>query len=309
MHEHAGDKTGNGSVKRIGVAFFLNFGFTILELVGGLWTNSAAILADSLHDLGDSLSLGLSWYFARLSARERTARFSYGYRRFSLLASLISGVVLIIGSLLILSRAVPRLFAPQHSNAQGMIALAVIGIAVNGAAVLRMRSGRTLNERVVTWHLAEDALGWIAVLITGIFISFYDLHVLDPILSVLITLYVLRNVLKNTKEAVLTFLQTVPDSFNLSDIERKAAALPGVKAVHDTHIWSLDGEYAVLTTHVVVSPKSTAEEMYAVKCCVTELVKKDGIDHLTIEIEREGEICHGMTCEMSPGNATGPTGN
>lgn len=305
MHEHANGQ--NGGIKRIGTAFFLNFGFTILELFGGLWTNSAAILADALHDFGDSLSLALSWYFARLSAKDRTSRFTYGYRRFSLLASLISGIVLIGGSLLILSRAVPRLFAPQHSNAQGMIALAVVGILVNGIAVLRMKGARTLNERVVTWHLAEDALGWMAVLMTGIFMSFYDLHVLDPILSILITIYVLRNVIKNTREAVLTFLQTVPEGFNLSDIERRASALPGVKAVHDTHIWSLDGEYAVLTTHIVIGSTGTAEEMYAAKCCVTELVKSDGIDHVTIEIEREGEVCHGMTCETPPPGQPDPS--
>lgn len=292
------DHSNNGSMTRIKTAFFLNLGFTVIEIIGGILTNSTAILANAIHDFGDAIALALSWYFSKISQNGRTSRFSYGYRRFSLLGALVSGVTIIASSFFVLAEAVSRLRAPVHSNAQGMMLLAVVGILVNGTAALRLKSGRTINERVVTWHLIEDVLGWGAVLFTGVFISFYDLHVLDPILSILITIYVLRNVIKNTKAAVMTVLQDVPDSINLPDVEKRIAALSGVKAVHDTHIWSLDGEYVVLTTHVVVDPKSTAEEMFAVKCCIMEAIKVSGISHLTVEMEREGEICHGMTCEV-----------
>lgn len=288
--------TTGASTLRVRVAFLLNFVFTIIELIGGLWTNSTAILADALHDLGDTFSLGLSWYFSKVSERGRTNKFSYGYKRFSLLAAFVNSMVLLVGSMFILTQAVPRLLSPEHSNAPGMIVLAVVGIAMNGLAVLKLRAGKTLNERVTTWHLMEDMLGWIAVLIAGVFIAFYDLHVIDPILSILITLYVLRNVLKNLKETVLTFLQEVPSSIDLGEIEKCIANVPGVIRVHDTHVWSLDGEYSVFTSHVMLAKETPAEEMFKQKCCILDLVKANGINHITIEMEREGETCHGMVC-------------
>lgn len=293
---HPDHHTQGASTLRVRVAFLLNFTFTIIEFIGGIWTNSTAILADALHDLGDTVSLGVSWYFAKVSERGRTNKFSYGFKRFSLLAAFVNSVVLMIGSFVILSQTVPRLFSPEHSNAPGMIVLAIVGIAVNGLAVLKLKAGKTLNERVTTWHLMEDLLGWVAVLVVGVFISFYDLHILDPILSILITLYVLRNVIKNLKETVLAFLQEVPSSINLEEIEKNIANVPGVLRVHDTHIWSLDGDYSVFTSHVMLSKETTAEEMFMQKCCILDLVKAGGINHITIEMEREGETCHGMVC-------------
>lgn len=293
---HVGRGQQDMGTLRVRVAFLLNFTFTIIEFVGGMWTNSTAILADALHDLGDTVSLGVSWYFAKVSERGRTNKFSYGFKRFSLLAAFLNSMVLMVGSFVILSQTVPRLFSPEHSNAPGMIVLAVVGIAMNGLAVLKLKAGKTLNERVTTWHLMEDMLGWIAVLIVGVFISFYDLHVLDPILSILITLYVLRNVLKNLKETILTFLQEVPSSIDLGEIERRIADVPGVLRVHDTHVWSLDGEYSVFTSHVMIARETPAEEMFKLKCCILDLVKASGINHITIEMEREGETCHGMVC-------------
>ncbi|MDX1600202.1 MAG: cation diffusion facilitator family transporter, partial [Anaerolineales bacterium] len=148
-------------------AFFLNLAFTLLEIVVGLFTNSVAILSDAVHDLGDSLSLGLSWYLEGYANRAGDRRYSYGYRRFSLLGALVSTIVLIAGSLLILSEAIPRLLNPEPTNALGMAAFAIVGVAANGAAVLRLRGQRSMNARVVTWHLLEDVLGWVAVLIVG----------------------------------------------------------------------------------------------------------------------------------------------
>ena len=113
---HSASHSHGAGALRIRAAFFLNFGFTLIELVGGLWTNSTAILADALHDLGDTFSLGLSWYFSKVSERGRTNKFSYGYRRFSLLAAFVNSMVLLVGSMLILTQAVPRLFSPEHSN-------------------------------------------------------------------------------------------------------------------------------------------------------------------------------------------------
>ena len=180
-HHHDGLRT----------AFFINFAFTLIEIAGGLATNSLAILADAAHDLGDSVSLGMAWLLDHYSHQQEDGRFSYGYRRFSLLGALINALILFGGSLWILLQAIPRLIRPEDFNSRGMLLLAVLGILVNGLAVLRLRGDGSLNARVAALHLLEDVMGWAAVLIVGIILEFVDLPILDPILSVAITLVVL----------------------------------------------------------------------------------------------------------------------
>ena len=194
-HSHAGHD--HGSESNLKVAFFLNLGFTIVEIIGGLLTNSIAILSDALHDAGDTASLGLAWYFERVSERGRTSRLTYGYKRFRLLGGLITGLLLIAGLAFVLWKAVGRLISPEPVNAPGMMVLAVIGILVNGAAVLRVRKGTSLSEKVVSWHLLEDTLGWGAVLIGAGIMAIWDLPIIDPILSIGISLFVLWNVGRN----------------------------------------------------------------------------------------------------------------
>jgi cobalt-zinc-cadmium efflux system protein len=272
-------------------AFLLNLAFTLLELVGGLWTNSLAILSDALHDLGDSVSFGISWYLERLSAKGKDRRYSYGYRRFSLLASLITATVLLFGSLVVLTEAVPRLMNPEHSNAQGMLAFAIVGIAVNGAAALRVRGGKTLNARMIALHLVEDVLGWAAVLVVSLMLMLRDIHILDPILSILITIYVLYNVIRNVRETVALFLQAVPESLDLDAIESALRAIPEVRSMHHTHLWSLDGERHVLTTHVVIADETPRERVLGVKRAFKEIAGGLGLEHTTLEVEYEDEDC------------------
>lgn len=289
-HNHAHHDHSHG-IGNIRLAFFLNLGFTVFEIVGGFYTNSMAILSDAIHDLGDSFSLGLAWYLEGKATSVREDRYTYGRRRYSLLGTLINTVVLIIGSLFILSEAVPRLLNPEHSNATGMIAFAIVGVLVNGAAVLRLRRDSSFNARVVGWHLLEDVLGWIAVLVVAIVMYFRDIHILDPILSILITLYVLANVLKNLKATLSLFLQAVPEGMNLEPFEDDVRELDGVQTTHHTHVWSLDGEHQVLTMHVVVSPSAAKEDVVRIKTQVREMSQRFHPAHLTIEIDYADEDC------------------
>jgi len=284
-HDHTHSHTEN-----IRVAFFLNLGFTLFEVIGGLYTNSLAILSDALHDLGDSFSLGMAWYLERHSHKESDVKYSYGYRRFSLLAALINTIVLIAGSIYILSEAVPRLLHPEHSNAGGMVVLAVVGIAVNGFAALRVRSEGSLNAQVISWHLLEDVLGWAAVLIVSISLLITDIHILDPILSILINLYVLYNVIGKLRKTLSLFLQAVPDAFEIPEVEHLLSSIPQVLSVHHTHVWSLDGENHVLTTHLVVDPDADKESLVRIKKDVREITRKMSLSHSTIELEL-GEDC------------------
>lgn len=290
-HNHQHTNTEN-----IRLAFFVNIIFTVFEIFGGIYTNSVAILADALHDLGDSLSLGVAWYFQKLSQREKNKRFTFGYGRFSIIGAVVNSLVLITGSVLILFETIPRLFIPETPDAQGMLFLAVLGILFNGMAVFRLKKGTSLNEKVVMIHLMEDVLGWIAVLIASIVMSYTTLPILDPILSILIAFYVLHNVFKNMRSAFKIILQGTPPEINLSKIEKEISTMTGIKSVHDVHIWSMDGEYNVLTIHIVLENNTNLDSIALYKKQIREKLMSKHIQHTTIEFEGEDEECVHVDC-------------
>ncbi len=290
QHHHHGHHHHHTS-DNIRVAFFLNFVFTLLEFIGGALTNSLAIMSDALHDLGDSVSLGLAWYLENKSNQSATNRYTYGYRRLSLLGALINTVILIVGSLIILAHAIPRILNPEPTDAQGMLLFAILGIAVNGIAALRLSRSESMNARVATWHLLEDALGWVAVLIVSIVLFFVDLYILDPILSVLITLYILYNVIKNLNKTLALFLQAVPETVDVPQLEHELSHIPHVISTHHTHVWSLDGEHHVLTTHVVVESGLDRQTVCDIKEQIRQIITNKSFEHVTIDIEYENEPC------------------
>ncbi|MEO1050200.1 cation transporter [Fulvivirga sp. M361] len=293
-HNH--DHSHNHSEGNVKVAFFLNLSFTIIEIIGGLYTNSLAILSDALHDLGDSLSLGLSWYFQKLSKKGRTKTFSYGYKRFSLLGAIINSIVLVAGSIFILTKAIPELFNPEETNVQGMLYLSILGIVVNGAAVLKLRKGESLNEKVVSLHLLEDVLGWVAVLIGSIVMMLVDAPFIDPLLSVLISLFVLYNVYKNLKKSLLVILQGIPEKVSIDDIRQKLKDMAEVIDIHDCHAWSMDGQYNILTIHLQLDKDYKLSEQARLKETVRSKLKDESINHITIEFEGQDEHCGLQDC-------------
>lgn len=282
------NRTGSTNLRLV---FLLNLGFTLLELAGGFWTNSLAIISGAIHDLGDSFSLGLAWYLDRYAEKGRDFRYSYGYRRFSLLGALTTAIVISTGSLFILAEAVPRLLKPEQTKAGGMALFAVAGIIVNGLAMLRVKGGKTLNVQAVTLHLLGDLLGWTAVLTVSIVLMFRELPILDPLLSILITAYVLYNILMTLKKTMRLFLQAVPDSVDIPEIEKQLLAIDKVVSVHHTHVWSLDGEHNILTTHLVVEADTSREDILKIRNRVRLLLEDADFEHTTVEIGYENEYC------------------
>lgn len=274
----------------------LNASFTVIEFVGGWLTGSVAILSDALHDLGDTGSLALSFFLEKFARKKRDPSFSYGYRRFSLLAALLNGAILLAGSILVLWEAIPRFWNPSEPHALGMIGLAAVGILFNGLGALRLRSGQTMNERMLTWHLLEDVFGWVAILIGGGIVYFFHVAWIDPVLAVGFTLFTLYNVLKITRQTASIFLQSVPATLNVNGLESEVQELPEIHSMHDTHVWSMDGEFNVLTTHVVVNEKTPDERLLPLKREVRHLLGRHNIQHATIEMERPDEQCHLRDC-------------
>ena len=290
MHNHTHEH--NHAGKNIAVAFFLNLSFTIIELIGGLITNSVAILSDALHDFGDSISLGMAWYFEKLARRSPNAKYSYGYKRFALLGALLNCIILLVGSSIVIYECVKRLLNPQEVMVEGMFILAILGVVINGIAVLRTRKGKGVNERVVSLHLLEDVLGWIAVLIVSIVMFFVDLPILDPILSIGISIFILYNVVRNLKTTLNVLLQGVPKEMEIKNIKKKIETNTEISSIHDLHVWSLDSQYNVASMHVVVKDRNIKlSDLQPLKEEIKELMKTENIEHATIEFENEGEHC------------------
>lgn len=286
-HDHSKDMPSN----RLGWAFVLNFVFTIIEFIGGFLTNSTAILADAVHDLGDSLSLGLAWVPNKLGKKQANQHFTYGYKRLNLAGAFINAVVLIAGSAWVLVEAIPRLWNPQMPIADGMIALAVVGITVNGFAAYKLSEGKTLNERVINWHLLEDVLGWVAVLIVGIVLLFVDWPILDPILSIGFTLFILVNVLRNLWATLKLFIQATPDKKTYRQVADALLELPHVADLHHLHFWSLDGEEHVLTVHLVLTENLDIEARSDLKQHIDNVLAPYALSHTTVELEDPDEAC------------------
>ncbi|MDV6316217.1 cation diffusion facilitator family transporter [Idiomarina sp. Sol25] len=286
-HDHSKDMPSN----RLGWAFLLNFVFTIIEFIGGFLTNSTAILADAVHDLGDSLSLGLAWILNKLGKKQANQHFTYGYKRLNLAGAFINAVVLIAGSAWVLVEAIPRLWNPLMPVADGMIALAVVGITVNGFAAYKLSEGKTLNERVINWHLLEDVLGWVAVLIVGIVLLFVDWPILDPLLSIGFTMFVLVNVLRNLWATLKLFIQATPDKETYRQVADTLLELPHVADLHHLHFWSLDGEEHVLTVHLVLSKNLDIEARSDLKQRIDDVLAPYALSHTTVELEDPDEAC------------------
>lgn len=281
----------NVTSKNFRTVFLLNFGFTLFEIVGGILTNSIAIISDALHDFGDTISIGLAWFLEKYSHKKSDSKYSYGYGRFSLLGALINAMVLIIGSTFVLANAIPRIIEPQAANAEGMIIFAIIGVIVNGAAVFKLKNEESMNARVMMLHLLEDVLGWIAILAVAIALLFWQTYILDAILSIMITLYILFSVTVNLKKTISLFLQATPDHIQLEMIDEKLKSIYKVISSHHTHVWSLDGANHILTTHLIVDKSTTRDEIVRIKSKCKQLFEDLKLTHFTIEIELEDEVC------------------
>ncbi len=292
-HHHHHHASGN-----LLFAFFLNLFFALIELIGGIYTGSVAILSDALHDFGDSISLGVAWRLEKYSQRKSDARFTYGYKRFSLLGALLISIILLVGSFFVITASIKRLINPGEPMAEGMLVLAIFGLIVNGVAALRLKSGHSLSERAVMLHLMEDVLGWAAVLVVSIVMIFVDLPILDPILSLAITAWILFNVYGNLKATMKVLLQGVPEGVNRELLTKAIVAIEAVSDVHDMHLWSLDGENHIITIHVCYNSQHypDVEKQQALKERVRQLCSEHGIAHATIELDPDHLPCSMENC-------------
>ncbi len=281
--------------QNIAKAFFLNFIFVLIEFVGGSLTGSSAIIADAVHDLGDTLSLGLAWYLQRFSLKKGNEHYSYGYQRFSTLSSLISGVVILCGSTFVIISTLSNLSTNTLPNGKGMFILSILGIVINGWAAWKLAKGSSLNEQMLKWHLIEDCVGWVVILIGSVAIILFKITWLDPLLAITLSAFILFNVARQLIKTFKVLLQAIPDKFNREALKKQLCSIPEIIDVHDIHSWSLDGEHHVLSLHLIYSlndPKEPNLTTFSeIKKQTRQIIQKLGNYHVTIELESPEENC------------------
>lgn len=276
---------------KILLAFFLNLFFSVVEFFGGAVTGSIAIISDSLHDFGDSLSIGISYVFERISKKSPDAKYSYGYLRFSLLGSVITTTILIFGSAVVIYNSILRLFNPIPINYDGMIIMSLVGIAINFVAAYSTHGGHSLNQRAVSLHMLEDVLGWVTVLIGALLMKFTDTIFLDSIMSMGVAVFILINAIKNLGAVLDVFLEKTPNNIDPEKITKHILSVDGVIDIHHLHITSIDGFNHKATLHLV-----TDKSPEKIKKAVKEELNEHGIAHSTIEIETPEENCCEKEC-------------
>ena len=277
--------------KNILIAFLLNITFSLLEFIGGIITNSVAIMSDSVHDLGDALSIGISFFLEKKSKKKANNKYTYGYVRFSVLGGVITTTILLVGSILVIIGAVKRLFNPVEVNYSGMIIFAIFGVILNFLAAYVTREGDSINQKAVNLHMLEDVLGWVVVLIGAIIMNFTDIKILDSIMSIGVALFILFNSLKNLKMVLDLFLEKTPQDIDIDKLKKHLLEVDGVDDIHHIHVWSIDGYNNYATMHIV----SKSKDIKKVKALIREELEEHNICHAILETEEEActdKECH-----------------
>ncbi len=269
--------------ENLAFVFFMNLAFNIIVIVGGLATNSMAILADCIHDLADTISIALAWVLEHVAQKDSTDKYSYGYQRFSILGAVIISIFVIVMAFVILSEAIPRLFHPEGVDAGGMLIFAIIGIIFKSISVYRLHDGETFNEKAILFHQLGDVFEWVAILILSLVLMFWDgAPYLDPFVSIGIALWLIFNLGRNLIKSFQVLLQKTPDNFDVGGFKTQILAIEGVNAIDDFHIWSLDGIDSVMTLKVDVDFGKDVEK---IKKEIYTISNKYHVVDITIELD------------------------
>ncbi len=304
-HHHSDNKNG------LTLAFWLNLIFAVIEVVGGIVTNSTAIIADAFHDFIDATAIGIAVLFEKISGKKRSSNFSYGYKRFSLLSALGLSLFLLIGAIFMIKSGMESFIQPKEVNSIGMLWLAILGVSINGFAFLRIKNGNrehhhhahnhshghshNHNSKAIMLHLLEDVLGWVAVLIGAIVIYFTGWNWIDGLLAIAIAAFISYNATKNLIGTLKVMLQAVPENVNIENLTTELNKIEGVVNIHDFHIWSLDENYNVASLHAVLESKDNGSENKIYKT-ISELFNKYNIQHPTVQIETNTQDCRFVNC-------------
>ena len=268
------------------LAFFLNLTYAIVEFIAGGVFGSSAVLADSVHDLGDAIAIGISAFLESISNREEDSHYTLGYKRFSLLGAMVTAVILMTGSVLVILENIAKIFHPQPVNDEGILWLGIIAITINVLASLVIRKGQTKNESILSLHFLEDTLGWVTVILMAIVLRFTDWYILDPLLSLVISFFILSKALPRFWSTLKIFLDAVPEGVDIQKIKTDLAELDHVASINQLNLWTMDGLEKNAIVHVCLKEM---EHMETCKESIRIFLENCGFQNITIEVDADLE--------------------
>ena len=268
------------------LAFFLNLSYAIVEFIAGGVFGSSAVLADSVHDLGDAIAIGVSAFLETISNREEDSHYTLGYKRFSLLGALVTAVILMTGSVLVILENITKLFHPQPVNDEGILWLGIIAVSINVLASLVVRKRKTKNESILSLHFLEDTLGWVAVILMAIVLRFTDWYILDPLLSLVISIFILSKAIPRFWSTLKIFLDAVPEGVDIKQVKSDLEQLDHVASINQLNLWTMDGLEKNAIVHVCLKE---IEQMEVCKESIRTLLKNYGFQNITIEVDADLE--------------------
>ena len=266
------------------LAFFLNLSYAIVEFIAGGIFGSSAVLADSVHDLGDAIAIGVSAFLETISNREEDSHYTLGYKRFSLLGALVTAVILMTGSVLVILENITKLFHPQPVNDEGILWLGIIAVSINVLASLVVRKGKTKNESILSLHFLEDTLGWLAVILMAIVLRFTDWYILDPLLSLVISIFILSKAILRFWSTLKIFLDAVPEGVDIKQVKSDLEQLDHVASINQLNLWTMDGLEKNAIVHVCLKK---VEHMEVCKEAIRAMLKDYGFQNITIEVDAD----------------------
>ena len=266
------------------LAFFLNLSFAIVEFIAGGIFGSSAVLADSVHDFGDAVAIGISAFLESISNRKEDSHYTLGYKRFSLLGAMVTAVILMTGSGMVILENMVKLFHPHPVNEEGLFWLGIIAISVNVLASLVIRKGQTKNESILSLHFLEDILGWVAVILMAIVLRYTDWYILDPLLSLAISFFILSKAIPRFWSTLKIFLDAVPEGVNIQKIKTDLAELDHVASINQLNLWTMDGLEKNAIVHVCLEH---VKHMEVCKESIRTLLKERGFQNVTIEVDED----------------------
>lgn len=290
-HNHSHDHNQNVesiSKNKILIVTILNITITIAEIIGGLISGSLSLLSDALHNFSDGISLVVSYAAIKISGKEKTLSKTFGYQRSGILSATINSLLLLIFSTLLIKEAIFKFVNQTHIDGLIVFVVAIVGLLANLISVLILKKGskENINIKSAYLHLISDTLSSVAVIIGGLLMFFFKIYWIDPILTLLINVYILREVYFILKKVVNILMQGVPDGIEITEIEKEVNSIDGILNIHHIHIWGLDEKNLFLEAHVNLTkdlPVSESCKIYNEIC--EELEEHFSIHHVTIQFE------------------------
>jgi cobalt-zinc-cadmium efflux system protein len=284
---HTHNHSGGASENNLFITMALNFLITIAEVIGGIFSGSLALISDAMHNFSDGIALIVTYVALRLSKKPRSLKYTFGLKRTEIIAAILNASTLIIISFFLIKEAIERFIHPLSITGSVMLVVASMGLIANiiGTVLIKKGSENNLNLRAAYFHLLSDAISSLAVIVGAVCIVFFNINWIDPVLTILISLYILKETFEIVKESVDMVLMSTPPDIDINTIQQALEAIPGVKNIHHVHLWKMNDTDIHFEAHIDVDNISICETTEMQKQIEHALLEDYDVHHTTLQFE------------------------